>query len=121
MAVPMGIGLGLAPVVVVGFAVSGNLAAGGLVHFALGHLQRVSVMRWLIAWLDRDSVRRLADRYAYWLLLLGTPLVGIWSASLAARFVKLDTRRAFAASAVSVLVYSIVVAILTQQGIALVG
>lgn len=116
-ALPTGLALGLGPASAVFWTVLGNAAAGATAHFAVDSLQRIRPVAAILRWLDRERVRELTRRYGYWALLLGTPLLGIWSASLAGRVVNLAPGRALLASVASAALYSIVMAALIQQGL----
>jgi uncharacterized membrane protein len=116
VAVPSGFALGLDPVSVVVWSVSGNYLPVLLIHFAY---ERVLRTPRLGAWLARSNsqrVKRLLDRHGFWFLALATPWIGVWIVAASVKALGMDARPMLLATFAGVLGYAIAIAVLIAGG-----
>lgn len=117
VAVPASIGTGLDPVSAVIWAGFGNFTAVPLI--VLFHKQLCKIPKvgdWLIN-LPEGRHKKSIDKYGNFFILFTTPLMGIWVVAAAAKAVGFQELRLYITSALSILIYGTLTAVLTMLGI----
>lgn len=117
VAVPYAVALGLDNVSVLVWTVFGNFTPALLIVVLYQQMLRIPR---IAKWLDRlisEKAQARVNRWGIWFVLLATPFTGIWAMAVAAKIIKLDTRRFLVAAFVSILVYAVILLVLLRLGI----
>jgi uncharacterized membrane protein len=117
VAIPAALAAGLDPVSVVFWTVFGNFTPVVLIHYAYEQLIRVDrIRRWFDRLVSATLVARL-ERYSLWFVLLITPWTGVWVMAVTAKVMRMEHRRLFLATLVSITIYAVALVVLIQRGV----
>lgn len=117
IAIPTGFALGLDSTSILVSTITGNILPILLIHFGFQQMMRIeSVQRWLMR-LATPKVQGLATRYGLWLILVGTPLVGVWAIGITAELTAINRRNVFLTALVSICIYSLGVTFAAVYGV----
>ena len=120
VAVPASIGMGLDPVSAVFWAGLGNFTAVPVVVVFYSQLCKVPRLKnWLLS-LPEGRYKKTVDKYGDFFMFILTPLAGIWVAAAVARAVGFPKPRLYVLSALCIILYGSVTALLTVMGIELI-
>lgn len=121
LAIPAALALGLDPFSAAGWSIFGNLVP---VLLITGLYDRLVQVPWLARWMNKLYSRRLErfmNERGAWFLLLVTPWIGVWAASVTAKVLQMQSRRVVLFSSISVIAYGVVLTLLLMMGIGLVN
>ncbi len=116
IAVPASIGTGLDPVSAVIWAGLGNFSAVPLIVVFHSQLCKVPKLGKWLKDLPEGHHKKSVDKYGNLFIFFTTPLMGIWVAAAAAKAVGFPKPRLYMFSALSILFYGIIMAVLTKMG-----
>ncbi|MDO4507788.1 MAG: small multi-drug export protein [Candidatus Saccharibacteria bacterium] len=122
-ALPIGVGMGLAPLLATAIAIVGNLLPIPfiliLLQYIMNLMRKWSWSKKIVLWLEKkvDKNRNKVDKYGWWglMILVAIPLpgTGAWTGALVASCLEMNKKKAFSAIAVGVLVAGAIVLALT--------
>ncbi len=122
-ALPIGVGMGLAPLLATAIAVIGNLVPIPFILVLLQYIMEL-MRKWkwskkIVTWLEKkvEKNRAKVDKYGWWglMILVAIPLpgTGAWTGALVASCLEMDKKKAFSAITVGVLVAAVIVLAVT--------
>ncbi len=122
-ALPIGVGMGLAPLLATAIAVIGNLVPIPFILVLLQYIMEL-MRKWkwskkIVTWLEKkvEKTRAKVDKYGWWglMILVAIPLpgTGAWTGALVASCLEMDKKKAFSAITVGVLVAAVIVLAVT--------
>lgn len=117
VAIPVAMAAGLDPVSTVVWCVLGNFMPVPLIIFF--HTQLLRIRR-VGPWLQRlaeGRARRVLNRYGGYILLIGTPWIGIWAVAAAAQAMGMHRGKLLLYSFISVAAYGIVLVVMISFGV----
>lgn len=122
-ALPIGVGMGLAPLAATAIAVAGNLVPIPfiliLLQYVLKFMRTKKYTKKVVLWLEKkvEKNRGKVDKYGWWglMILVAIPLpgTGAWTGALVASCLEMDKKKAFSAIVVGVLVAAVIVLAVT--------
>lgn len=122
IAVPVGIALGMEPLLAFTVAYPANLVPIVILLPLLGYLDR-RFPRFFNYFTRRGGrfQRGLQGKYGSAIMLLVTPIIGVYAASISSKFLRFSKKRSFVLQSVSVALYGLAEAIGIYFGIQLIS
>jgi uncharacterized membrane protein len=117
LAVPAVMVMGLDPISSVFWASLGNFCAVPCVIYGYRLLERFSAVKRWFERLQQSRYKPMVERYGAIVVLLLTPVIGVWAMAVIARGLDMSLNKLFVSSAVSILLYSILTAWITAAGL----
>lgn len=109
--------MGLDPISVILFSVTGNFAPVLLIEYGYRWLNSFSRIR---KWLRKPVSSRLVEnvnKYGIWFIILITPWTGVWIMAAAAKILKMKKEVLIWGSFISIVVYAIMIVLLIMAGV----
>lgn len=116
IAVPVAVAMGLDYVSAVFWPSFGNFVPILLIALAFEQIRRIPRIG---AWIERRASTRfqgMVNKHGAWFIVLVTPLIGSWAVAVTGVLLGIDRRQLIVFSAISILLYAIVIVALLAIG-----
>ncbi len=117
LAIPSTMALGLDMIFSVVWSGFGTFIAIPFIVYFFNFLSRI---KWIGRFFYKLSQSKYSEKIrnrSFLFILVATPIVGTWTIGVIGKLVDLDKKSLFIASAISIVVYGIIIGVLTQLGI----
>lgn len=117
VAIPAAVALGLDYASATLWASFGNFTPILLVTLAFERLRRLPRIGPWLQTRTSERFRKLADRYGMWLVLVMTPVVGVWALAVTGVGLGMDRYKLAVFSGISIVLYALVIAVGVALGV----
>ena len=117
VAIPLAVGLGLDYFSAVIWAVVGNYAPVILIYFLYEKMIKREKIAKLFTRLSSVKLKKWMDRHGSWLVLLSTPLIGVWEMAVVMKLLKMNNRNLLLYSFISITAYALIITFFVAKGV----
>jgi len=117
LAVPAAMLMGLDVFSSILWASFGNFCAVPVVIFFYMQLERIRKVKLWFERMENSRYKPLVEKYGAYIVLLLTPVIGVWAMAVIANGLRMARSKLFLSTAISILIYAIITAVLTNLGI----
>ncbi|GGN99156.1 small multi-drug export protein [Saccharibacillus kuerlensis] len=117
VAVPASIGLGLDIFSAVFWSWLGNFIVIPFIAYSYDWLTKFKKVNKYFEKLAKSKASKKLNGGGFWIVLFATPMFGSWATGVVGKFIRMDKKRLFLASGISIAVYGIIIGVTTQFGI----
>jgi uncharacterized membrane protein len=121
LAVPAAMLMGLDVVSSIVWASFGNFCAVPVVMLFYAQLERIQRVKQWFERMENSRYKPLVEKYGSYVVLLLTPVIGVWAIAVIAHGLRMKRSKLFLNTAISILIYAIITAVLTKLGVSFVN
>ncbi|MDG5799623.1 small multi-drug export protein [Marinilabiliaceae bacterium ANBcel2] len=117
VAIPAGVGMGLDPISLLLFSVSGNLAPLFIIDRGEKWILSITWIRKRVTKPISPKTKKYINRYGIWYVLLITPWTGIWLMGATSKAFQMKNRAFIWSASISIFLYAAIIIALIHLGI----